>query len=53
MFTDLPKADDEYFFATLKKKVEEAQEIYGLILEKMPKREYVHDVEDAGDESEI
>ena len=52
MFDGLKKADEEYFFSTLKKTVLEAQEIYGLVLDKVPARDYIH-IEDPNDDSEI
>jgi len=52
MFDSLKKADEEYFFSALKKTVLEAQEIYGLVLDKVPARDYIH-IEDPSNDSEI
>ena len=49
---NLKKADDKYFYSTLKKTITDAQEIYKLVLEKVPKREYVH-IENPDEDSVI
>ena len=52
MMQDLKKANDHYFFSSLKKTIQDAQEIYTLVLKKLPKREYVH-IEDPDEDSVI
>ena len=53
MFEELEKPDAADFMEGLEAKIGEAQELYNLVIEKMPAREYTHVEDQDIDESVI